>query len=947
MLPIMLLLCTLVTKGKDGFVYDFYRVEYPLLWEPQTPTFDVDSLAPVPTWKMNCDGSIEKARIIDMPDNDDVRSNLGYIFMHSNGSFNYDFEYNENDFLKCKTRSAEWGLKVQEPRSDARAVLEFTDCIGNDTIITIEYFAPKVIIKPKFASFGIVKKGAVVFSDFWLVNMSFKDTAVVEQLELKDKDKGFAITDINLSVIILPMDTVKFRVVFTATEEGKFIDSIGFGNGCVFFNVAQVEADVRQSIINVSDALFEDLPIKKTDTITVEIKNDGNVDLIITGYKGPTNPAYKTTLPEISTINTLTIKPDSPPYKFDVVFSPLLEQVYRDSIIFFSDADQIDSVAILNGNGIQPGMISTSFDWGRKRIGNEYSAGNECIVIENTSDGDVTIYGFAKKVNKGGEVFQFDEKLLDNVTIQSGDTIYIPVKFKPLNVGKYELVLAYDNSINSQTETRLFGIGVDPKLVPQDVDFDTSVVNRKQYPIHDTVRFENVDWEFGDIIKINDLKILPNGDEISTDIEQYGKLGFKFDKNSLHLPRILLPGEVLEIPMMFVAQDTGHVYTSIRTLSDIEPEVTSNIHGYGIYQKLSITPTYTKPPSICIGDQDTITYLYENLGNETINIMDISIINQENNPEHFRFEDPAYQLGFYLEPGRNEKVKILYKPDRRGHSEGNLKTLTDMLYDKDKYNKLEGEGIQKKRSIRVDLMQENNRVQIGNMFQCNIILEPGEDIDFIDIKQLSVEIRYNGGIIKPYPEDIRLGDLLEGRFQINDLRITDIPGIIRLTLDTLNGIPGQKLSGDGELLKIIYHTYLPTSKDSSDRSIIDPYVSPIATGCVDFSDTKTVTVQIEPVCMNEIRTIDINTLNYGLGAINPNPVGAEGSEVFYSIGLEGTTKFEILNSQGNRIYYFTYQNQKPGVYTFNIPTEILESGIYWFRMVSGPFASTKEFIIIK
>ena len=946
LLPILLLLCINILESSDrGIIYYHYQ-DPPLIWEPQTPTMEVDTVPPVPIWIMNCDGSTERARIIDMPDNDDVRSNLNIISMLPI-SFNYKFIYNPNVIFPCKTRSADWGLKVIDPRYDAKAVLNFSDCRGNDTTITIEYIASKVIIKPKFATFGIVKKRDTVFSDFWLINMTFKNSAEVIRLELKDKDKGFTITDINLPVTILPMDSVKFRVKFTATEEGKFIDSIGIGDSCTYFNVAQVEADVRQSIINVSDAMFDDLPIKKKDTVTVEIRNDGNVDLIITGYKGPTNPVYKTNLPEITAF-PLIIKPNEQPYRFNVEFNPLLEQVYRDSIIFFSDADKIDSVAILNGNGIQPGMISTSFDWGRKRIGNEYSAGNQSITIENTSDGDVTIYGFATKVNNGGSVFKFDEKLLDNITIKSGKTIFIPVKFKPLNVGVYELVIAYDNSINSQTETRLFGIGVDPQLEKtQDVSFDTSVVLKVQYPIHDTIRFKNDDSEFGDTIRINDLKILPNGDEISTDINQYGKSGFKFDKKALRLPRILLPGDVLEIPMMFVAQDSGNVYAGIKTVSDIEPEATANIHGYGIDQRLTITPTYTKRPSICVNDQDTITFLYENFGNDTINIMDISIIDQEKNPGHFRFENPAYQLGFDLEPGRNEPVKILYKPDRPGLSEGKLKTLTDMLYDNVKHNKLEGEGIQKKRSIRVDLMQDNNIVKIDNIFTCSIIMEPGDDIDFINIQQLSVEIRYNGGIIKAFPEDIHIGDLLEGRFQINNLKITDNPGIISLTLDTLDGIPDQKLTGDGELLKIIYHTYLPTSKDSSDKSIIDPFVSPVASGCVDFSDTKKITVEIDPVCLNEIRTIDINSLNYGLGAINPNPVGTEGSEVFYSIGLEGTTQFEILNSQGNKVYSLTFQNQKPGVYTFNVPSGTLESGVYWVRMVSGPYSSIKEFIIIK
>lgn len=934
-----------IPKPKEDYITQkSVAIDKPLLWEPRNPTMEFDTMPPVPIWTMKCDGSTERARVTDMPEDNSVRSNLGLIFM-DNVSFNYDFIYDKNEITPGVTPSAEWGLKVKNQRYDAKAVIIFSDYVGNADTITIDYFAPKVIIRPNFSTFGIVKKGSVVFSDYWLINLSNKMT-VVKQLELKDKNKGFTISDINLPVNIPPLDSVKFTIKFTATEEGKFIDSIGIGDGCVFFNLAQVEAVVKQSIINVSDALFDDLPIKKTDSMTIEIRNDGNVDLIITGFKGPTNSAFKTNLPEISSINPLIIKPDNPPYKFTVEFHPLLEELYRDSIVFFSDADKIDSVAVLNGYGIQPGMISSSYDWGRKRIGNEYTAGNQCITIENTSDGDVTIYGFVTKVNKGGSVFQFDEKLLNNITIHSGEIKFIPVKFKPMDTGVYELVIIYDNSINSQTETRLFGIGVNPRLETQNVAFDTSVVEHYQNPIHDTVRFKNVEWEFADTIRINDLKILPNGDEISID-SSWGAAGFKFDKKSLNLPRILFPGEVLEIPMMFVAKKEGDVYTSIKTISDIEPEVTAYIHGFGRNQKINVE-TITNPPSTCLGGQDTIIYSVENLGNELIDIKNITIDTIDSNTyNHFRFEDPRFAFGFPLEPGRNEIVKILYKPDRPGKSLADLVVYNNTLYNSIIHNKLEGEGIQKRRNIRVNLLQDNNRVLIGKMFQCNIILEPGDDIDFIDIKQLSVEIRYNGGIIRPFPEDIKLGGLLEGRFQINNLKIIDNPGIIRLTLDTLDGIPGQKLSGDGELLKIIYHVYLPNSKDSSDKSIIDPYIYPVETGCIDFSDTKTVTVQIDPVCLNDIRKINVNSLNYGIGSINPNPVSSEGSEIVYSIGLEGNTQFEILNAEGERVYSLSYQNQKPGVYSFNIPSEILESGVYWFRIVSGPFSSIKEFIIIK
>ena len=930
-----------IISGNNKVLYKKVADEHPLLWEPKTPLVEFDTMPPEVIYRMKCDGSTDRARVEDLP-RSAVRSNLNIITMHTSQSTNYQFTWDEKNFVSCKTSAVDWSLKVIDPRRDAVAVLEFKDCAYNADTITIKYNAPKVIIRPDYVNFGIVKKGDSVFRDIWLVNKS-NDSAEVTQLEMKDIFQGFTISDINLPVWIPPLDSVQFKVSFLATEVGKYADSIGIGNGCVFFNVARVETDVRQSIIKVSDVFFEDLPIKKSDTATVEIKNDGTVDLIITGYKGPYNPAYKAVLPDISDTNQLIIKPNSAPFKFYVIFTPLLEKPYLDSIVFFSDAFITDSVAILNGIGIQPGMISTSFDWGRRRIGNEYASSNQTITIENTSDGDVTVYGFAKKTDIGGDAFIFNKSKFDNVTIPSGGTINVPVTFKPPAVGKYELVLAYDNSINSQTETKLYGTGVDPILTTSDVVFDTSVVLLKTNPIHDTVRFQNIDWEYADTIRINDLKILPKGDEISPD-SNWSMLGFKFDKKALKLPRTLLPGETLEIPLMFVATDTGLVRAAIRTVSDIEPEDTANIFGVGVNEKLFVHWDQP-PPRICIGGQDTITYSVENAGNTKINVIKLDILNDNNN--YFNFIDPADRLGFNMDPGRKQNVKIIYKPEQPGISSADFVVFNDTKYNSIAHNNLEGEGIQKKRNIRVELTQESTNVQIGSMFQCNVILEPGEDIDVFNIKELALNIKYNGGIIKVEPKDIRIGDMLDGRFQINNLTIRDNPGIINLKLDTLSGIPNEKLSGAGEILKIIFQAYLPNSKDSSNLSIIDPNVFPVTNQCVNFSDKKTITVQIDPVCLNEIRKISINSMNYGMGAINPNPVGSGNSKVFYSIGLDGDTKFEILNYDGSCVYTITYPNQKSGVYNFDIPSTELGSGVYWCRMISGPFTTTKEFVIIK
>ena len=90
---------------------------------------------------------------------------------------------------------------------------------------------------------------------------------------------------------------------------------------------------------------------------------------------------------------------------------------------------------------------------------------HKLLFLKIQSNGDVTIHGIAFKTNNRGEAFEFNKKAFDNITIPTDGFYRVPVKFYPDSVGEYELVIVYDNSVNSQTETHLYGIGVKPVML--------------------------------------------------------------------------------------------------------------------------------------------------------------------------------------------------------------------------------------------------------------------------------------------------------------------------------------------------------------------------------------------------------------------------------------------------------------------------------------------------
>ncbi|MBI5324012.1 MAG: hypothetical protein HZB41_01810 [Ignavibacteriae bacterium] len=114
------------------------------------------------------------------------------------------------------------------------------------------------------------------------------------------------------------------------------------------------DMDKPKPIISVVDYEFGKRDIKSKDTINAKLKIENlssYVDLTIKGYSIPIDTAFTIDLPLIDSLNPLLIKPREY-FEFNVYFKPNEVKVYIDSIVFYSNADDIDNVTYLSGEGI-------------------------------------------------------------------------------------------------------------------------------------------------------------------------------------------------------------------------------------------------------------------------------------------------------------------------------------------------------------------------------------------------------------------------------------------------------------------------------------------------------------------------------------------------------------------------------------------------------------------
>ncbi len=928
-----------------------------------------DTIPPVPIWTMDC-GNIKGATVTDKPDDPFVRSNLALIIFHREESFNYKFSY--KPFEAGTDYRTTWEAIIEDPLLDARAVITFADRRGNDTTIVIEYFATKLAIEPDFYDFGLLQVGEVKNHPFKLINKS-KGKIKITELKLQNGKQYFTLHDYTLPRELNAEEYMTFTVRFTATKDGEFLDSIGASDLCISKYMSHIQARVGQPTIEVSDASWGDMTVGTTDTRTIEIRNYGSTDLIITGYSGPFHPAnvyVPKGLKKMTVQDPLIIKPGDR-YTFNVDFTPKDQIEYLDKIIFHSNANKTDSIADLSGRGILADLVANSADWEKRRIhrtnfpAGPYDPPNKTIVLRNSGTADVTIPDIAIEDTYGnGSAFIFDRNRFRNLTIKAKDSAYIPVIFQPTTVGKHRIKITYPgNTAGSDTYTLLEGWGILGKISTFDMDFDTTIIQDMLGIQKRKIRITNNNWtdaqgtDVSDDVTITNLVIQPQY-SISTDPNNWGDEGFRFDINNIYysgtMSRVKLPvtlkkdnAEYIEIDAEFVAQHIGSHQASVSTKSDAENDVTSNWSGYGVAQGVYVTGGSSL---ICIHETEIIRC---EVGNTGSGIVTVTAVRMSPKLAEFEFIDPSVQNGFQLGPNEKKIIEILFKPTVVGTPATRLIVENTTLDYPTVEAQIRGQSIYYSRFTNNKTTADRNRVISGQSFYYMINLEGGDDLTLAKVTEFSSKIRYKKDFIVALRDEIHIGSAIRNDFDMQvQYDIIDQQNKIEEITLIFTAKPGRFLNHSGEIAKIGFRSFLPwytteLTTDVKDTAVTILYdISVIGTKCLDIDNDQT-TITLEPTCVTNLRPIKMSGSQYALYQISPNPVGASGTNIEFSVALQGWTDVRIINSAGETVFVLVAGELAPGQYSIPLPIEQLSSGAYFCTMHSGPFQDQQKIIINK
>ena len=546
----------------------------------------IDTVCPVPTYTVKCDGSVDDGSVTDMPDDSTVRSNLSNIILDPDSSFNY--QLSNDELVPGETRTTRWRLRVLDLTKDAKAKIVFVDRRGNETTIIIEYLSPKLVIKPNIIDFGILNPGESKTLYFFVVNESDQSSAVLKDLKLQSALPDFTISGFDpLPALIGKKDSVMFKLTFNPTHAGTFRDSLGLEDTCTSYNQVLVHGRAGNVQINVTDVQFDTNIIGKSQIKEFNITNEGNVELIVSGSSGPNLPVFKCNQDSIFQNSKLVLAPNESKI-FSVEFKSDNVGKFQDSIVFSSDAGtNRKNVCYINAEAIPIGLYANSYDWGKMRINGYYPAeqSNPVLVIKNEKNAAVTIDDFTVLNNKRGNAFQFDIASIKNgLIIQPGNSATIPVVFHPVELGIHELKISFVNSAGIELISTLKGVGVAPKLAGYNYDFDTTGVNSTKEKVRRKIMFRNMEYatdtSVSDTVTIFGFYISEQG-MVNTSEDKYNPNAWYFNQSAINLPVILNPKDSLVFDVYFVAQKYGLHSVDVTTISSALKEVTSRWVGNG------------------------------------------------------------------------------------------------------------------------------------------------------------------------------------------------------------------------------------------------------------------------------------------------------------------------------------------------------------------------------
>jgi hypothetical protein len=849
------------------------------------------------------------------------------------GSYNYRLRFVTAEELKPYPKVERFVFRVEviDKRYSAFARIGVLDRAGNMSIDSVWYIADSLVAEPAEP----IDAGAVRVGQSRTLTVTLRNA----------RDSATTLKEIRLllgtafqivSGVVPPERQLSgheshvLQLLYRPSREhlaGEYDrDTLLVRTECAEFRWA-LQGRGIQPHIWVEDWDAGTVPINTTvcNTTGLLIRNPGTDTLHITAIQNVQPPFA------LSTVNPplpLVIPPGEQVRLTTPCYSPTAVGSNAIDVVFICDAPPGDkNISHWRGRAIQAGPYITSYDWGERRVGTVQEA---FLYVRNAGSApayltDVRLRGLAPVGTF--QILSLEPQPSPGNPVElkpnEGSEVRIRVRYTPLAEGLH--VDSVDASFtNAETVTGYVrGIGILPRLEARGYEFECILLGESaEEPQAVVLRNPSTTAD----LTISDIRWATGSDPDFTWTQPLPAFPYRLARN----------GGELRLGVRFAPQATGTRRATVEIVSDAAPAPDSitvtrvEVLGRGCINTIAAEGLDFGRVLTCNQPEGFFPIINPNpAGNILITGLELVA----GDVAAFELLEPV-TFPVAIAPGDTLWVRVRFTPTE-------VRPYAATVAIRNAINP----------NLTVVLRGEGYRVSTAYALEpARLLAAPGDQVRLsitgqsgawaeADIRSFVAELRYNGTLLQYIPGSAEPGNVLDGTWQLQAQELPDAGSLVRLRLSAAGQTP---ITRNGELLRLRFQTYL------GDVLRIEPELQmqlPDRDACVEVATTPN-TVELGGCFVNG-QLIRLSPEGYMLRPVQPNPVRERAARIEYSIGLEAPTRLEILNSMGQRVALLVDGLLPAGRYQQDVELSHLPAGVYWLRLISGPFTAVERFTLVR
>ncbi len=849
------------------------------------------------------------------------------------GSYNYRLRFVTAEELKPYPKVERFVFRVEviDKRYSAFARIGVLDRAGNLAIDSVWYIADSLVAEPSEP----IEAGAVRVGqsrDFSLILHNARDSATTL------KEARLLVGEVfQLVGGVLPPERVlgggathAFQLRYTPRQErpeGEYDwDTLVVRTTCAEFRWALRGRGILPHIW-VEDWDAGTIPVNTTvcHTAGLLIRNPGTDTLHITDIQGVQAPFALLTLdPPLP----IVVPPGQQVQLRLPCYRPTEVGIHRLAVTFVCDAPPGDkNISLWQGRAVQAGPYITSYDWGERRVGTTHEA---LLYVRNSGSSPAYLTEVRLRGLVPAGTFQIlsiepQPSAGNPVEVQPNEQseVRIRVRYSPPAEGPH--IDSVDAIFTNADPVTGFvrGIGILPKLETQGYTFDCILLGQSAEEAAAVV-LRNPSTTAD--LTISQIRWAAGSDPDFTWLQPLPELPYRLPRN----------GGELRLGVRFAPRTVGERQATVEIVSDAAPgtdpivTTTVELRGSGCINTIAAEGLDFGRVLTCDQPEGSFPIINPNAAGDIL-ITGLDLV--EGDVTAFELLDPvAFPISIPAADTVWVRVRFLPTEPRAYWARVAIRNAIDP-------------------NLQVTLRGEGYRVATAYALEPGrIFTTPGSTIQLTltgrspawaeaAIRAFQADIRYNSTLLWYIPGSLQAGPALDNTWQFDIQELPEADRMVRLRITAYGQTP---LARNGELLRLGFHTYLG---EVLRAELMLELRLPERETCVEVATTPSL-VELGGCFVNG-RLIRLSPEGYLLYPVHPNPVRERSVQLTYSIGLEAPTRLDIVNAMGQTVVKLLDGVLPAGKYQQEVDLSALPAGIYWVRLLSGPFRAVEQMIVLR